>query len=197
MILVAGVSASGKTTLSRELARNIYDIAPIDKDTINEAFLTTHSEEDTGVLVYKFSGPIIPRDHEHYRHSVRFQSYHAMLELARDVLEVGNHPLLDGNYAKEIHLGYIGAIVTPFFQEIPHKRKLIACHADEETIRRRIIERGSPRDVAKIESEKAWRIFIEEEPFLAPELEEYDHIKIDTTKPLDENALLVIEYLRS
>lgn len=197
LILVAGVSASGKTTLSRELARSVYDVAPIDKDTINEAFLATHDEIDTGILVYRFSGTTIPRDHEHYLRNVRFQSYNAMLALARDILEVGKHPLLDGNYAKEIHRGYIDAIITPFFQEIPHKRKLIVCHPDEETIRRRLVERGSPRDNAKLASERAWKIFVEEEPILPPELERYEHVKIDTTKPLDENVLLAIEYLIS
>lgn len=196
LILVAGVSASGKTTLSRELSRMVYDVAPIDKDTINEAFLATHSESDIGVLVYRFSGATLPRDHKHYRHNVRFQSYNAMLGLAMDLLRVGKHPLLDGNYTKEIRHGYIDEIVIPFFEGIPHRRKLIFCYADEETIRRRLVERGSSRDKAKLESEETWRIFLEEEPILPPELEGYDHVKIDTTKPLDVNVLLAIEYLR-
>lgn len=197
LILVAGVSASGKTTLSKELARSVYDVAPIDKDTINEAFLATHADSDTEIHIYRLSGPTILREHEHYQNHVRFQSYHAMLGLAMDLLLVGNHPLLDGNYAKEIHRGYIDAIITPFFQDIPHQRKLIFCHADKATIRRRLVERGSPRDKVKLESEEAWRIFLEEEPILPSELERYDHVKIDTTLPLNKNVLLAIEYLRA
>lgn len=196
LILLAGVSASGKTTLSRELARNVYDVARIDKDTIAEAFLATHDDSDTGIHAYRFSGPSLPREHEHYQNHVRFQSYHAMLTLARDLLEDGKQPLLDGNYTKEIRHGYIDEIVSSFFEGIPHRRKLIFCHADEETIRRRLMERGSPRDTAKVGSEEAWRMFLEEEPILPSELEGYDHVKIDTTKPLDENVLLSIEYLK-
>lgn len=195
LILLAGVSASGKTTFSNDLAGHIWDIAPIDKDVVNDAFLSTHSQVDRGIFAYRFSGPTIPRNHEYYHTSVKFQSYHALLALARNLLRVGKHPLLDGNYVKEIRQGYIDEIVTPFFQEIPHRRKIIFCYTDEEIIKKRLVERGYARDIDKLESESSWRRYLEEQPILPPELERYNHIKVDTAKSTEFNIRQVLGYL--
>lgn len=195
LILLAGVVASGKTTFSHQLAGHIGDIVPIDKDVINDAFLSTHSEADSGILAYRFSGLIIPRNHEYYHTFVKFQSYHALLALAGDLLKVGKHPLLDGNYVKEIRQGYIDEVVKPFFQGIPHRRKIIFCYADEEVIKKRLVERGFARDVDKLEPKDSWRRYLEEQPILPPELERYEHIKVDTTKSTESNIQQVLEYL--
>ncbi len=195
LILGVGISGSGKTTLLREVVRYVHDAFYIDKDAINDTFLLTiPNADDIPLKGYRLTGPPILRSDPFYQEHVRFQSYHYMLQLAKANLEAGKHPILEGNYIKEIRMGYLDEIVFPFFEGVHHKTKIVVCHADEETIRSRLMQRNLPRDADKLESEEAWRKFLEREPILPPELERYEHLKVDTTRASEENVRRTLEY---
>ena len=133
-----------------------------------------------------------------YDAHVRLQSYRLMLELAKRNLKSGKHPILEGNYTKEIIGGYIEEIVDPFFKSpegTGYKRKLIFCWADEETIRKRLTERNAERDLEKLKSEQSWREFLQKEPILPLELARYDSFPLNTTQPLEQNLPSLINYL--
>jgi len=195
LILLAGISASGKTHFAAALMKHLYDALIINKDTINNAFLSTRDETDTGIWAYRFSGSPRTIQDIHYHQHLKFQSYHCILELAKDNLEAGRHPIVDGNYTKEIHAGYVEQIVIPFFEGTPHKMKIIHCSADEETIKQRMRRRGASRDADKLDSEEVWKTFLQQQPIIPPELERYSHLKIDTTNTAEQNVDRVLEYL--
>ena len=117
LILMSGISASGKTTLTEKLVKTITDSFVIDKDTINEAFLFEHLDSE-GNLDYFHRNSRRTRDgfNSFYPKNVKFQSYQCMLDLAKDNLQHGKNPILDGNYAKEIRGDYLDRIVFPFFR---------------------------------------------------------------------------------
>ena len=195
LILIAGIGGSGKTTLSRELVKHIKDAYYMDKDIINDAFLLTSNESDKGIKIYALSGPQLPRD-EHYNRYVRLQSYRLMLELAKVNLEAGKHPILDGNYTKDIRQGYLNEIVEPFFDGVSYRRKLVFCYAREDTIKERLRQRKLlQRDFDKLKSEEAWRRFLDEQPILPPELTRHYHIKVDTEQSLESNIRNVLAYI--
>ena len=149
LIMSVGVSASGKTTFFKELVKLVYDTFLIDKDTINNAFLLKPVINDGSIESYRFSEQVIPKDSNYYHKNVKLQSYHALLKIAKDNLEVGKHPILDAPYVKELRRGYLQEVVNPFFKEINYQTKVIFCYADEEVIRQRMKERNSERDRAK------------------------------------------------
>lgn len=181
LILGGGIAGSGKTTFFKELVKRVSDSFILYKDTINDAFLTT------------LSGPTIQRGSDYYHKYVKFQSYQTMLELARDNLALGKHPLLEGNYTKEICSDKLDDMVLPFFEEIHYKMKLIFCYADEEVIKARISKRGLDRDIDKL---KDWQGFLREQPILPQELKKYNHVKIDTDIPLEDNIRKAMGYLK-
>lgn len=195
LILGAGIAGSGKTTTLTKLPQYINNSFYISKDTLNDSFLSTHNDCDVGIKKYIFSGPKIRMDHDFYHENVKFQSYNYMLMLAKDNLELGKHPILEGNYTKELRKGYLEEVLFPFFEKVDHKTKIIFCYTDEENIKKRVYERNALRDKSK-DSEESWRKLFEEQPPLPPELEKYDHIKVDTTTPLKEQDIVrILDYL--
>ncbi len=199
LIFGAGIAASGKTTFLRELTRHVYDAFLIDKDTIQEAFLSKSPLKPVfsteSISNYALREGVIPKDGPHYHKNVKLQSYYAMLKLAKDSLSIGKHPVLDAPYVKELRGGYLQRIVAPFFEGIDSSTKVIFCYAPEEVIRRRMRERNLARDAAKLVSEESWKRFLEEQPILPPELETINHLKLDTTLPLEERLHSVLDYL--
>ena len=199
LILGAGIAASGKTTFLRELVTYVYDAFLLDKDTIKEAFLLRPAAPQVfgtePMLNYKLSGPAILGGSTYYHKNVKLQSYYALLGVAKDNLLLGKHPVLDAPYVKELRNGYLPEIVNPFFEGINYQTKVIFCYAPEEVIKQRMRKRGLGRDAAKLLSEEAWNHFLKEQPILPSELESIDHIKVDTTLPLEEQITKVILYL--
>lgn len=192
LILVTGVTGCGKTTFTRELVRHVTDAHHIDKDTLNDAFLTTINPEDEGFLLYKMAGTPTPASDSFYQEFVKLQSYHAMLALARDDINTGKHPILDGCYVKELRGDYLERVVQPFFEGVEHQTKIILYHADESVVRARQRRRGLPRDQR---SDEAWQRLLQEQPIIPPEIERLDHIKIDLGKPTETGIKKALEYL--
>ena len=73
--------------------------------------------------------------------------------------------------------------------------KMVYCHAPEEIIRERMIERNAHRDNYVLKNDEAWSSFIKQQPILPKELEQFDHVKIDTNRSVDECVEEAINYL--
>lgn len=200
LIFGAGIAASGKTTFLREVVKHIYDAFLIDKDTIQEAFLSKPPLKPVfgaePISNYALLEQAISKDSGYYHENVNLQSYYALLKIAKDNLTIRKHPILDAPYVRELRGGYLHRIVAPFFEGIDYQTKVIFCYAPEEVIKRRMQERNLARDAAKLVSEESWRRFLEEQPILPLELEPIDHLKLDTTLPLEERLHSALDYLR-
>lgn len=197
LVLGAGFCCSGKTVVLNEVAKRVDDSFIIDKDIINESFLSIRNSASTDLDAYVLAGPKKTITDDYYHQYVKFQTYNCLIGLAKNNLELGKHPFLEGSYIKEIRNGYLDRIFFPSFESIQHKTKIVFCHADEETLKKRIKERAASRDLYKLKSDFDWKKFLEEQPILPLELENYEHIKVDTTKPLENNVPMVLDYLKS
>lgn len=183
LLLGCGISGSGKSTILKPVVSLVQNAFWVDKDALNQAFMGEGGIYD-----------------DFYHAHVRDQSYAYMLRLAKDNVELGNRPVVEGNYNKEIQSGYLDDVVFPMFDGCAVK--LVYCWAPEDVIRERLIRRVSEADEAvrasdlpKLESDTAWAQYIQKQPPLPPELEKYAHVKIDTTKPVEVCVQEVIAYL--
>ena len=192
LILGAGIPSTGKSMFLRALIPYIQDGLLVDKDILNHSFLATKSDEDKAqeLSQYRFTGPQIPRQDEHYKNHVRGQSYLCMIALARDNLALQKNPAIDATFSEELKNNYLEKILIPFFEEVKNVDyivKMVFFHADEQVIKERMRYRQQlmagqdTRDDEKLKSPGAWQKFLVKEPILPPQLENYDHVKIDTS----------------
>jgi len=118
-----------------------------------------------------------------------------MLEEAKNNLALGKHPIIDGNYVRELQQGYFEKVLLPFFAKTGCKIKILYFYAPEDVVKRRMIERGAARDDDKLRSEESWIDFLRREPIIIHNIESLPHMKVDSTKPIDENLKAIIAYL--
>jgi predicted kinase len=196
LIIGAGISATGKTMHLLRLAKIINNSFWIDKDTIEDTFLTRMDNKSKDITRYLSNLGVLPRKRSYHLKNVELQSYLLMLKEAKNNLLLGKHPIIDGNYIKELKAGYYEKVFLPFFDKIDCNIKIIYFHAPENVIKQRIIERREERDKDKLASENAWKSFLENEPIIIKNIEKLNHIKIDSTKKIDDNIRSIIKFLK-
>ncbi len=205
LIIGAGIGGVGKSTFFRPLARAINDAVYIDKDTLSYSYLwSTRAGErtDMGRYIPKDRIAVSYSDHSnphnrYYGTHVCLQTYHCMLMIARQLLSLGKHPILDGNYIKEIRWGYIEQVLVPQLADVGFNLKIILVHAPQDVVRQRLRVRGAEHDKFKVSSDAEWQKLIEEQPPVPPEIELYPHIKVDSTRPLSVDVFReAIEFLQ-
>ncbi len=196
LILGVGVAGSGKSTVLKPLAARLVNGVFIEKDLLNESFMWVPKEGSRDDVSRYRVHKRVPREasgNSYYVEHVLFQSYHCMIMLARQHLQLGKHPILEGNYVKEIPLGYIESVLQPQLEDIGYRLKMILTYVPAEVVRQRLIARASERDRAKLETESAWQEHLKNQPIIPSGIEHYDHIKIDTTGLLDDSLFAEIE----
>ncbi len=196
LILGVGNSACGKTTNLLEVTKLVKNSFWIDKDTIEDTFLLKMDNSTENIEKYNKIFGNHPRKEAHHLINVELQAYLLMLLEAKNNLLLGKHPILDGNYLREIRKDYIKKVILPIFSGINFKLKIIYFYCSEETMKKRIIERNNSRDYKKIKDESVWKKFLEDEPIMIKEIEEFDHIKIDSSEKLEDNTNKILEYLK-
>lgn len=197
LILGVGNSACGKTTHLLELTKILKDSFWIDKDTIEDTFLLKMDNSTEDIEKYNQVLGRYSRKENYHLTNVELQAYLLMLLEAKNNLLLGKHPIIDGNYVRELQKNYIEKIIKPLLSGINYKLKILYFHCPEGIMKERIIKRANPRDEKKIKDDSEWKTFLEKEPIIVREIESYDHLKIDSTNNLQENISKIIDYLTS
>lgn len=196
LILGVGVAASGKSTVLKPLAARLVNGVFIEKDLLNESFMWVPKKGARDDVSRYRLHKRVPREasgNSYYIEHVLFQSYHCMIMLARQQLQLGKHPILEGNYVKEIPWGYVESVLLPQLEDIDYRLKTILTYAPAEVVRQRLLARASERDRVKLESESAWQQYLNDQPIIPLGIEHYDHLEIDTTRLLDDSLFSEIE----
>lgn len=196
LVLGVGIGGTGKSSFFKPLAKTIQDSVYVDKDLLTYSFLwKPHDGERKDMTRYIPKEHIHPDDEYYWKHVLR-QGYHYLLMMARQMLVLGKHPILDGNYIKEIRWGYLETVLFPFLEVIDYELKIVLVHTSPEIIRKRLIARAADHDRIKLSSEEEWQKLLKEQPPVPPEIENYPHIKVDTTYPVTrEQVLRVLDFL--
>jgi predicted kinase len=171
LVLMIGVAGSGKTTLAHEILSDFWAVY-LDNNQIVDAF---------------FPDTRNGRDYERLRPNF----YQALYAIAEANLRLGNSVLLDAPHVKEIQTPSWRRFIKRLSNRTHSTLVILRCLCSEEVLRSRLLSRGEKRDRWKLRN---WREFLGEQPIdvriHAP------HLDLDTHKPVAQNALAAISYIR-
>lgn len=140
VFFVIGPAGSGKSTVSRQLARR-YDAAYLDKDTVATAF--------TELLLEQNGSDKDDRDHNaYYQSTILPLEYATLLRLCADNLDVGRSVVLDAPFGRYFgDRDYLVNATTDW-----PEAELVVVHvtAEGHAVHDRVARRGFPRDTWKL-----------------------------------------------
>jgi predicted kinase len=134
VLLVAGAAGSGKTTLGRELARR-FGTALLDLDTLTNPLLDELDSLLDGPH-WNSAGPHAER--------IRAGRYAVLLAAARDLVEIGQRPVLVAPFTRELTAGTEWERLVS--QVAPAATMVVHVDGSPELLARRRAARGAERD---------------------------------------------------
>lgn len=170
LVFVMGVAGSGKSTLARSILREVNAVY-LDNNFIADAFfLDTRTDPEYLSLREKF--------------------YHALYRIVEENLSVGNSVLLDAPHVKQMMDPDWHRWLALVLKRTGAALAVVRCLAAEEELRRRLAERGEPRDRWKLEH---WGAYREAEPPDVPI--PYPHVDVWTDTGRDEATKTALEHV--
>lgn len=137
VLVVAGAAGSGKTTLGRELARS-FGVPLLDLDTLTNPLLD-ELDSIMGGPHWNSAGPHSER--------IRAGRYAVLLAAARDLVEIGQRPVLIAPFTRELAAGAewdrLVSSVAPAATMVVH------VDGSPELLARRRAARGAARDARR------------------------------------------------
>lgn len=141
LILVTSPPASGKTYVSKQLAKNLKHVVYLDKDT-----LIVLSKQ-----IFVVAGQEYNRSSDFFEANIRDYEYAAIVDLAMEALEYDDIVLINAPFTREIRdTGYMNALR----EKLTRKNAVLTViwvQTDVEVCRQRMIDRNSDRDRWKLD----------------------------------------------
>jgi tRNA uridine 5-carbamoylmethylation protein Kti12 len=156
LILVTSPPASGKTYISKQLAKALKHVVYLDKDTLivlsHQIFKVAHVEEN--------------RSSDFFEEHIRNYEYEATLALAMEALEYDDIVLINAPFTREIRdVDYINSLKKQL-SEKDARLSVVWVVTDVDVVKERMIQRNSSRDTWKLEH---WDEYIGKVDFSIPE----------------------------
>ncbi len=157
LILVTSPPASGKTHVSKALAKKLPHVVYLDKDALiplsNRVFLA--------------GGEPINRSSQFFEDNIRNFEYEAILDIGFEALEYADLVLLNAPFTREVRNdAYISALKEKLAQR-DAELAVIWVVTDIEVTHRRMIERNSPRDTWKLAN---WDEYVASRDYSTPSI---------------------------
>ncbi len=157
MILVTSPPASGKTYVSKELAKRLHGIVYLDKDALiplsNRVFIA--------------GGEPINRSSDFFEENIRNYEYDAILDIGFEALEYNDLVMINAPFTREVRNNDFILDLRQKLAKHGAQLILIWVITDIEVCRKRMIARNSPRDTWKLEN---WDAYISRRDYSVPEL---------------------------
>ena len=157
LILVTSPPASGKTYISKQLAKRLKHIVYLDKDALvplsNRTFIAAGEE--------------INRSSDFFEENIRNYEYDVILDMAIEALEYEDLVLINAPFTREIRDNDFVLSLKKRLADVGAKLTLVWVETDIEVCRQRMIARNSDRDVWKINN---WDEYIATRNYNAPDI---------------------------
>jgi len=169
LILVTSPPASGKTYISKKLAKALKHVVYLDKDTL---IVLSHQ-------IFKLANAEVNRSSDFFEEHIRNYEYDAILALAMEALEYDDIVLINAPFTREIR---DTAFVDHLKSQLVEKNArltVVWVMTDIDVVKDRMIKRNSSRDTWKLEN---WDEYIKDVDFSIP-------LSIDNPKVIDDLLL--------
>lgn len=191
LILVTSPPASGKTFISKQLAKHLEHIVYLDKDALIPL----------SKRVFIAAGEEINRSSDFFEENVRNYEYDVIVDIAIEALEYEDLVLINAPFTREIRDEAYVVSLKERLEKVGAKLTLIWIVTDIEVCRQRMIARNSDRDTWKLEH---WDEYIATRDYSTPDLpalkdcmvifynssdEEYNESMERVTKYLTDKAM--------
>ena len=140
LILVTSPPASGKTYVSKQLAKNLKHVVYLDKDT-----LIVLSKQIFAVANQEFN-----RSSNFFETNIRDYEYAAVVDLALEALEYDDIVLINAPFTREVRNPAYMAHLREQLVQKNARLTVIWVETAVEVCRQRMIKRNSDRDLWKI-----------------------------------------------
>jgi tRNA uridine 5-carbamoylmethylation protein Kti12 len=166
LILVTSPPASGKTYISKQLAKQLKHVVYLDKDT-----LIVLSNQ-----IFKVAGMEMNRSSDFFEENIRDYEYKATLDLALEALVYDDIVLINAPFTREIRdTHYIDALKHQLIEKNA-RLTVVWVITEVDIIKQRMIARNSDRDTWKIAN---WDEYIANVDFAIPKSIDDPHIVDD------------------
>lgn len=188
LILLTGYTGSGKSTIGKKVCKKI-SCAYLDKDVMTRGFcdklLEVHPGSDPG-----------NRDASPISLDIMLLEYAALLGVARECLQMGCSTMITSPFTSFLSSETEWARLTSMFDDVDCEIKVVWIVHSLERERKRIIERGAPRDQSKFDDWSSYEHAMENAPEPLPSVGAYyldNYIGADADVLADE----VVTWLKS
>jgi predicted kinase len=155
IVLVSGYAASGKTRVGKQLARRLARCCYLDKDTMTGP-LADH-------LLMALGQPVGDRDSEIYQREVRPVEYKCLLAAGLEAAETGATAILSAPFLGQLADADWMAKLDCAVRSRELRLRIVWVHCDRANLYRRMVQRSSPRDRAKLEAWLSYSASIDEQ----------------------------------
>lgn len=155
LILVTSPPASGKTYISKQLAKALKHVVYLDKDTL---IVLSHQ-------IFKVANQEVNRSSDFFEEHIRNFEYEATLALAMEALEYDDIVLINAPFTREIRdQEYINNLKKQLAEK-DARLTVVWVVTDIDVVKQRMIDRNSPRDTWKLAN---WDEYIKDVNFDIP-----------------------------
>ncbi len=156
LILVTSPPASGKTYISKQLAKALKHVVYLDKDTL---IPLSHQ-------IFKVANADVNRSSDFFEEHIRNYEYDTVLALAMEALEYDDIVLINAPFTREIRDKAFIDKLKAQLKEKNARLSVVWVITEVSVVKERMIKRNSPRDTWKLEN---WDEYIKDVNFAIPE----------------------------
>lgn len=186
LILVTSPPASGKTFVSRQLAKRFRNIVYLDKDALvplsNRIFLAGNEE--------------INRSSAFFEENIRNYEYIAILDIAFEALEYADLVLINAPFTREVRDNDYIRDLKAKLSELGAELTVVWVETDIEVSHKRMIARNSPRDTWKLAH---WDEYVAGRNYSTPTIPELSDCLVkfynSNTEEFNESMERITKYL--
>lgn len=188
LILVTSPPASGKTYVSKQLAKRLNHIVYLDKDSLiplsKRIFIVANEE--------------INRSSDFFEKNIRDYEYDTIVDIAIEALEYEDLVLINAPFTREIRDEEYMKALKERLAGVGAELTLIWIVTDVEVCRQRMIARNSDRDTWKLAH---WDEYISTRDYKTPDLPSLEDCMLtfnnSSDEEFEESMKRITEYLTS